>query len=61
MKSNRVYYRSTIKGAVWCESSNPVEVINRSRDFECEYEKIEYYEITSGWEPWEQIPNVANF
>jgi hypothetical protein len=49
----RTYYRSlTPDGIVWCESSNPAEVRRRSEDKDCTFEKISFYEVTAGWEPW---------
>lgn len=50
----RTYYRSfTSDGRLWCESKDSDEVIGVSKGQKCTFERVEYFEITDGWQPWE--------
>lgn len=51
----RVYYRSLIAGTreLWCESRNPQEVLEVSKRREVVLEKLEVYEVASGWGKWD--------
>lgn len=48
----RTYYRSMLEGRLWCESRDPEEVKRMSKGHNCIFEKVEYFEITAGWEEW---------
>lgn len=51
----RTVYRSCLMGTgkLWCESSNPEEVIMQSLGRQVYFEKHETYEVTSGWGKWD--------
>lgn len=55
MKLIRTWYRSRIvgSGALWCESSDPDEVLRMSAGHEVFFEKHETYEVESGWGKWD--------
>lgn len=55
MKLIKVWYRSLLAGTreLWCESSDPEEVLRMSKDREVVLEKFEIYEVTSGWGKWD--------
>lgn len=45
----RTSYRSLKDGSLWCESSDPDEVIKSGGE---SLEVLRYYAVTSGWQPW---------
>ena len=50
----RTYYRSlTPDGKLWCETRDPEEVIERSQGMDCTFERVDVYEVTEGWQPWD--------
>lgn len=53
------WYRSlTPDGKLWCESSDPQEVIERSEGKGCTFQIHRVRLISEGWEPWEKnLPN----
>lgn len=55
MKLIRTWYRSRVVGTgeLWCESSDPKEVIMQSVGQEVYFEKHETYEVSSGWGKWD--------
>ena len=55
MKLVRSWYRSLIVGSrqLWCESSDPQEVLEMSKGREVVFEKFETYEVSSGWGKWD--------
>lgn len=55
MKLIRTWYRSLIAGSreLWCESSDPQEVLDQSKGREVILEKHETYEVSSGWGKWD--------
>jgi hypothetical protein len=55
MKLLRTWYRSLLAGTreLWCESSNPEEVLRMSKNREVILEKLEIYETSSGWGKWD--------
>lgn len=50
-----VWYSSVLKkdGTVWCEASNPQEVVKMSEGKEVSFRKLVVYYDHDGWEPWE--------
>lgn len=49
----RTYYRSlTPDGELWCESRDPLEVIEMSEGQNCTFEVVRFYEVTDGWQEW---------
>lgn len=53
VKIIKTWYRSILSdGTLWCESSDPGEVIRMSEGYECIFQKIVFYETTDGWEKW---------
>jgi len=49
------WYRSiTPDGKLWCESSDPKEVIKRSKGKECTFQIFRIRLVSDGWEPWEK-------
>jgi hypothetical protein len=55
MKLVRTWYRSLLAEdhSLWCESSDPAEVLQLSKGREVILEKHETYEVTSGWGKWD--------
>jgi hypothetical protein len=58
VKLMRTYYRALIAGTreLWCESSNPDEVLQQATHAEGRevvFEKMEVYEVSSGWGKWD--------
>lgn len=51
----RSWYRSvTPDGTLWCEASDPHEVLDRTNpDEPLAYQRYDVYEITAGWQPWD--------
>lgn len=50
----KTWYRSyTPDGKVWCESSDPAEVVERSEGLGCLFERQVIELVTNPWEPWE--------
>jgi hypothetical protein len=51
----RTYYRALVAGTreLWCESRNPGEVLELSKRREVVLEKLEVYEVSSGWGKWD--------
>lgn len=48
----KTWYRSLKPdGSLWCESSNPQEVLEQS-DSDCAFQKLEIIQVTGQWEPW---------
>lgn len=53
LEHTRTWYRSIhYSGKVWCESSDPDEVIRMSADTPCTFQKLNIYRAEGGWEPW---------
>lgn len=48
-----VWYRSLKDGKLWCESSDPDEVIASGGD---ELQKFVTYTVSDGWVQWEPSP-----
>lgn len=50
----RTWYRSVLPdGTVWCETSDPAEVVDRSGGHAgMRYQKHETFEVSAGWRPW---------
>lgn len=49
-----VWYRSlTPDGKVWCESSDPNDVVARSAGKVCRFEKLTTYFVRGDWEQWQ--------
>lgn len=55
MRLVRTLYRSLIAGSrvLWCESSDPQEVLDQSKGREVILEKFQVYEVSSGWGKWD--------
>jgi hypothetical protein len=49
----RTYYRSLIDGELWCESRRPREVLEQTEGKDATFEKLEVFETTDGWQPWD--------
>lgn len=48
------WYRSTLaNGDLWCESSNPEEVVRMSVGKDVYFQQLETYQVTTGWEYWD--------
>lgn len=45
----RTWYRSLKNGKLWCESSDPDDVLRSNGDA---LEVLRYYAVTSGWQAW---------
>lgn len=52
MKPIRILYRSVRDNQLWCESSSAEEVVRMTPYLDATFEKLEYYEVTTGWEEW---------
>lgn len=46
----RTTYRSLRNGKLWCESTDPDEVLRSGGDG---LEVLRHYVVTSGWQPWD--------
>ncbi len=47
------HYRSIRPdGTMWCESKNPREVIESAEGEGWQFERLDYYRVTAGWQPW---------
>jgi len=59
MKSRRVrtYYRSLRGGAVWCESRNSREVVERSDPTDT-FQRLDIFEIGTPWHPWDPTDSI---
>lgn len=48
----KTWYRATKPdGSVWCESSDPQEVLDRS-DSDCSFQKLDIVQVTGPWKAW---------
>jgi len=47
----RTTYRALRDGKLWCESTDPEEVVSRARDGDA-FEIMNHYAVTEGWQPW---------
>lgn len=53
----KTWYRSLLTQGleIWCESSDPEEVLRMSEEKNVIFQKMEHYIVTNGWEHWDGI------
>jgi hypothetical protein len=47
----RTTYRAMRDGKLWCESTDPEEVVEHAAEGDA-FEVLNYYAVTEGWQPW---------